>query len=327
MKVCKNCGQSVQDIESFCPRCGSREFISGGQGGQRPPQRAPYNPQNDGGAQPSQARTPQMAPPGYRHPNARPNTPPQGQQPNRNVQQRPPQGQPPMGGPQGQQMRPPQGQPPMGGPQGQPMNNGYQNQGPQGQPMRGPQGQPPMGGPQGQPMQGYPNQGPQGQPMNNGYPNMGPQNQFNNDFMNPNDPNMQPGKKGLFGKKGNKPPKQPKAPKPPKQPKAPKPPKQPKAPKQMGANGPMPGQMPGQPQQMNQFEGPMDTVVSIKDWLILLVKMMIPILNIIVIIGAWTGKPMNESVRNYLKLYTFVLVIGVVAAFGLSTMITAALTF
>ena len=74
MKVCKNCGQSVQDIESFCPRCGSREFISGGQGGQRPPQRAPYNPQNDGGAQPSQARTPQMAPPGYRHPNARPNT-------------------------------------------------------------------------------------------------------------------------------------------------------------------------------------------------------------------------------------------------------------
>ena len=301
MKVCKNCGQSVQDIESFCPRCGSREFISGGQGGQRPPQRAPYNPQNDGGAQPSQARTPQMAPPGYRHPNARPNTPPQGQQPNRNVQQ-----------------RPPQGQPPMGGPQGQPMNNGYQNQGPQGQPMRGPQGQPPMGGPQGQPMQGYPNQGPQGQPMNNGYPNMGPQNQFNNDFMNPNDQNMQPGKKGLFGKKGNKPPKQPKAP---------KPPKQPKAPKQMGANGPMPGQMPGQPQQMDQFEGPMDTVVSIKDWLILLVKMMIPILNIIVIIGAWTGKPMNESVRNYLKLYTFVLVIGVVAAFGLSTMITAALTF
>lgn len=287
MKVCKNCGQSVQDIESFCPRCGSREFISGGQGGQRPPQRAPYNPQNDGGAQPSQARTPQMAPPGYRHPNARPNTPPQGQQPNRNVQQRPPQGQPPMGGPQGQQMRPPQGQPPMGGPQGQPM-------------------------------QGYPNQGPQGQPMNNGYPNMGPQNQFNNDFMNPNDQNMQPGKKGLFGKKGNKPPKQPKAP---------KPPKQPKAPKQMGANGPMPGQMPGQPQQMDQFEGPMDTVVSIKDWLILLVKMMIPILNIIVIIGAWTGKPMNESVRNYLKLYTFVLVIGIVAAFGLSTMITAALTF
>lgn len=314
MKVCKNCGQSVQDIESFCPRCGSREFISGGQGGQRPPQRAPYNPQNDGGAQPSQARTPQMAPPGYRHPNARPNTPPQGQQPNRNVQQRPPQGQPPMGGPQGQQMRPPQGQPPMGGPQGQPMNNGYQNQGPQGQPMRGPQGQPPMGGPQGQPPMG----GPQGQPMNNGYPNMGPQNQFNNDFMNPNDQNMQPGKKGLFGKKGNKPPKQPKAP---------KPPKQPKAPKQMGANGPMPGQMPGQPQQMDQFEGPMDTVVSIKDWLILLVKMMIPILNIIVIIGAWTGKPMNESVRNYLKLYTFVLVIGVVAAFGLSTMITAALTF
>ena len=206
----------------------------------------------------------------------------------------------------------------MGGPQGQPMNNGYQNQGPQGQPMRGPQGQPPMGGPQGQPMQGYPNQGPQGQPMNNGYPNMGPQNQFNNDFMNPNDQNMQPGKKGLFGKKGNKPPKQPKAP---------KPPKQPKAPKQMGTNGPMPGQMPGQPQQMDQFEGPMDTVVSIKDWLILLVKMMIPILNIIVIIGAWTGKPMNESVRNYLKLYTFVLVIGVVAAFGLSTMITAALTF
>ena len=327
MKVCKNCGQSVQDIESFCPRCGSREFISGGQGGQRPPQRAPYNPQNDGGAQPSQARTPQMAPPGYRHPNARPNTPPQGQQPNRNVQQRPPQGQPPMGGPQVQQMRPPQGQPSMGGPQGQPMNNGYQNQGPQGQPMRGPQGQPPMGGPQGQPpmggpqgqpMQGYPNQGPQGQPMNNGYPNMGPQNQFNNDFMNPNDQNMQPGKKGLFGKKGNKPPKQLKAP---------KPPKQPKAPKQMGANGPMPGQMPGQPQQMDQFEGPMDTVVSIKDWLILLVKMMIPILNIIVIIGAWTGKPMNESVRNYLKLYTFVLVIGVVAAFGLSTMITAALTF
>ena len=314
MKVCKNCGQSVQDIESFCPRCGSREFISGGQGGQRPPQRAPYNPQNDGGAQPSQARTPQMAPPGYRHPNARPNTPPQGQQPNRNMQQRPPQGQPPMGGPQRQQMRPPQGQPPMGGPQGQPMNNGYQNQGPQGQPMRGPQGQPPMGGPQGQPPMG----GPQGQPMNNGYPNMGPQNQFNNDFMNPNDQNMQPGKKGLFGKKGNKPPKQPKAP---------KPPKQPKAPKQMGANGPMPGQMPGQPQQMDQFEGPMDTVVSIKDWLILLVKMMIPILNIIVIIGAWTGKPMNESVRNYLKLYTFVLVIGVVAAFGLSTMITAALTF
>lgn len=61
--------------------------------------------------------------------------------------------------------------------------------------------------------------------------------------------------------------------------------------------------------------------------IILLVKMMIPILNIIVIIGAWTGKPMNESVRNYLKLYTFVLVIGIVAAFGLSTMITAALTF
>lgn len=258
MKECKKCGQYVQDVETYCPRCGSRELEvkQGNPVIQRPPQRVQQVPNHNqgNGAPPNTFRQPQPAPPGYRNPNFVPGaTQPQGSravnQPNPNMAPRP---------------------------AGNPMNNGGQmHQNNPNNPNNPNMGQrPPMPGN----MQAPAQNGRRG-PAPNQPVNMQAQMQSSV---------QEPGKKHKFGfGKGKKAP---------------------------GAN--QGNQVPPHQQQIN-MQNSMNTmtteamqdnsVVSIMEWLIILVKLIIPIYNIIFLIGAWTNKPMNETVRNYLKLYTFVL--------------------
>lgn len=67
MQVCKQCGQAVQDVETYCPRCGSSQLApDNSQRRQKPAinnHQKPTNIQTNG-------RVPQAAPPGYRNPNA-----------------------------------------------------------------------------------------------------------------------------------------------------------------------------------------------------------------------------------------------------------------
>ena len=78
MKICRQCGQSVQDVENYCPRCGSNKLAD--ENVQRQPTRVPRaaagrpvapngtQVSNNGG--PNQHRHIQQAPAGYRNPNA-----------------------------------------------------------------------------------------------------------------------------------------------------------------------------------------------------------------------------------------------------------------
>ena len=66
MQVCKQCGQAVQDVETYCPRCGSSQLIPDST--QRV-QRPPAMPNSQGIANNTVMRQPQPAPPGYRNPN------------------------------------------------------------------------------------------------------------------------------------------------------------------------------------------------------------------------------------------------------------------
>ena len=65
--------------------------------------------------------------------------------------------------------------------------------------------------------------------------------------------------------------------------------------------------------------------VSVKDWLILWFKLIIPILNIIVIIQILTDKngKYNESIRNYVKAYMIMFAISLVAGLAGSAAVTA----
>lgn len=65
--------------------------------------------------------------------------------------------------------------------------------------------------------------------------------------------------------------------------------------------------------------------VTVKDWLILWFKLIIPILNIVVIIQVLTDKngKYNESVRNYIKAYLIMFAISLVAGLAGSFAVTA----
>lgn len=240
MKVCKQCGQSVQDVETYCPRCGSGQLIPDtAQRTQQRPQQPQQRARQDMGGMgaPSQARQPQQAPPGYRNPNSV----------NMNQQrpvQRPPQQRPPQ--------RPPQGQVP---PQRQ---QNFQNQAPQQRPVQQVQ-------------------------------------QDDYGFGVQETPEVVQGKKKLgFGKKNKQQVQQPM-----------------QQPVQQQAQ---PNQAYGMPydtsMQGNVYGG--DETVTIKEWFIMLLKLMIPIYNIIFIIGAWKGKGVKPSMQNYIKVYTIMLGISLV---------------
>ena len=290
MKRCTYCGQSVQDTESSCPRCGSKELevirvaqtnINGGPNMNRPPM-----PNN---GNPGMNRPPM--------PNGGPNGGPHGgpQRP-----QRPPM---PNGGPQ----RPPI---PNGSPQRPPIPNGGPQR-PQRPPMPngGPQ-RPPMsnGGPQRPPMpNGGPNGSPQRPPMSNGRPpvlngrppmsNQNPsqtmnQEDIDNDFgVSLEDNNViQPDrkKKGLGFGTGKRTPKN-------------KP------------ESPIDASTAGYNQETPQF-GMND--ISMIDWLKLLLLCFIPIYNIIHIIKHAIGSPnISPVITNYFRA-SLIISIGFGIIFG-----------
>ena len=313
MKECRQCGQSVQDVETYCPRCGSGNLVQVQDASRqvsRPqprPQQSFGNPQN----QPNnQYRQPQQAPPGFRNPNAVNGRPPQ-------PGQRPMQGKPMNNG----QQRPMQGQP---------MNNGQMqgfNQG------GGQHGQMPGYGQQ-RPMSGQPNQMGQRpmQPPRNQMPGL------DESFTEEEAP-----KKGLFGKG-----KKEKAPKKVKEPKAEKPKKlsrKEKKAQQMaemqqmqqmnemnGFNQAEDNRMNNRQHQgfapqshnmpVNDFEnsgvGNFDEVVSVKEWFFMLLKMLIPIYNIIFLIRVLTGNTNSkQSMVNFMKLQA--IMICIIIAFSVLT--------
>lgn len=306
MKECRQCGQSVQDVETYCPRCGSGNLVQMQDINTRQPARPQPRPQQSFGnpqnQQNNQFRQPQQAPPGFRNPNAVNNRPPQ-------PGQRPMNGQPPMQGQPGQR----------------PMNNGQMqgfNQGNnQGGQMPG-YGQRPMNGQPNQ-MGQRPMQPPRNQPMgiDEGFEAEAP-------------------KKGLFGKgKKEKAPKEPKAPKAEKPKKLSR--KEKKAQKlaemqqmqeMQGMNGfddsARQEQVARQNAQARQFApqshnmnvndfetdavGNFDEVVSVKEWFFMLLKMLIPIYNIVFLIKVLTGNTNSkQSMVNFMKLQAIMIAITV----------------
>lgn len=230
MKVCRQCGQSVQDVETYCPRCGSNKLAD--ENVQRQPNRVPRaaagRPVAPNGVQvnnggPNQHRHIQQAPAGYRNPNA--------------VIQNPNQG-----------------------------NPGYNNK-----------------------AAGFNNQGFNDQ-----------DDDFDNGFgMVEEEQPVQNTKKGLLGKG--------------KQPKAPKTPKMPKAPANQQMRQQVDQHMGQQiEQQVDQQIGNSNNVITFKDWLILFLKMAIPVYNIIIIVKALTNPYENPTLKNYFK--ASIILAGIVAA-------------
>ena len=265
MKECRQCGQSVQDVETYCPRCGSGNLVQMQDINTRQPARPQPRPQQSFGnpqnQQNNQFRQPQQAPPGFRNPNAVNNRPPQ------------------------------PGQRPM---------NGQPNQ----------MGQRPMQPPRNQPMG-----------IDEGFEAEAP-------------------KKGLFGKgKKEKAPKEPKAPKAEKPKKLSR--KEKKAQKlaemqqmqeMQGMNGfddsARQEQVARQNAQARQFApqshnmnvndfetdavGNFDEVVSVKEWFFMLLKMLIPIYNIVFLIKVLTGNTNSkQSMVNFMKLQAIMIAITV----------------
>lgn len=244
MKVCKQCGQAVQDVETYCPRCGSGQLIADTtqrtqQRIQQPQQRVNQDQSRTGA--PSQARQPQQAPPGYRNPNSIP-------------QQR-------------QVQRPPQSQ------QGRPQQRPQQVQTAQGQQR------------QAQPQ--YQNQ----------------QRASQNQQMQQDDygfaPDMEQAhvkekKKFGFGKKSKADKVQ-----------------QPQAVQQQAPVNQGQGAYSTPPYSTQNGAGIVtDETVTLKEWFIMMLKLLIPIYNIIFIIGAWKGNNVKPSMQNYIKMYTILLGVG-----------------
>ena len=216
---------------------------------------------------------------------------PQGQQMQGGMR---PQGQQMQGGmrPQGQQGMRPQGQQ-MGGMRPQP---GQQMQGgmrPQGQQNGGMRPQQP-----GQQMGGMRPQGQQNNGFDNGYGQN--QNQMNNDYGLPNDfdingdaeVDLSKKKKGLFGK-GNK--------------------------AQNNNNntgfGMTEQQNPMQsaPNDMNvAMQAGGYPVITVGQWVIMFIQLIIPIWNIIFIVKTLTNKHENPTKQNYLKAYLIIFVISMI---------------
>lgn len=320
MKVCKKCGQSVQDVETYCPRCGSTNLVADapqrapirpqqrpmpnqnqgapmGNGNPSAPRRAPApNQMNNGmggmpggNGAPSQYRQPQQAPPGYRNPNAAPQT-----QPNRQP------GQP--GQPQQQQFRQ-QANPNMGN-----NNHGYTH----GQPMPG---------------QRPPVQRPQQAPYQSNLGNFNSEIDNDNDF-EPVDTSKKKRFSGIGLGKGKQPNDNSNQPKTSKFPKLSK--NQPQDDTQSQAVN---------QQAPNSFGVPYDTsnnsamnmgfsseTVTMKEWLIMILKLLIPIYNIIFLIKAWKGIGVKPSMHTYLKLYTIILLVSLAIGLALSIISTVLLS-
>lgn len=296
MKICGKCGFVVADENEYCPRCGSGNLR--------------YKPD-----QPQQAQRPQPMP-------------------NGGMRQNP--GQPGQGG---------YGvQPGQGGYGGQPVNRPMQPQPVRTQPMPGQPGRPqPMPGQQRQPAypqnpqnQGYqprpnmaqqpgnPQPGGQPRPMPNGYQQNGqpvrrpqPAQKQNNEYgadqfigddqFNIDDDNGF--EDAAVGKKrGNK------KVKPPKQPKQPKSPKQSQQAQQNGyAEG-----------GMGYGDAEMAPVMSVKDWVLFFIKMIIPIYNIIVVVKALTGS-YNPNLTSYVKTMLIMTAITLLITILMSAVIGGAL--
>ena len=291
MKICGKCGLVVTDDNEYCPRCGSGNLR--------------YKQD-----QPQQAQRPQ-------------------QMPNGGMRQNP--GQPGHGGYGGQ--------PGQGGYGGQPVNRPMQSQ-PQPvrpQPMPGQSGRPqPMPGQQRQtaypqntqnpgyqprpnvaPQPGNPQPGGQPRPIPNGYQQNGqpvrrpqPAQQQNNEYgadqfigddqFNIDDDNGF--EDAAIGKKrGNK---------------KVKPPKQPKQPQQAGY---------AEDGGMGYGDAEMAPVMSVKDWLLFFIKMIIPIYNIIVVVKALTGS-YNPNLTSYVKTMLIMTAITMLITILMSAVVGGALS-
>lgn len=297
MKICGKCGFVVADENEYCPRCGSGNLR--------------YKPD-----QPQQAQRPQPMPNGGMRQNpgqtgqggygVQPGQGGYGGQPvNRPMQPQPARPQSMPGQPGRQQ--------PMPGQQRQPaypqnhQNPGYQprpnmapkpgNQQPGGQPR-------PM--PNGYQQNGQPARRPQQAPQqNNEY---GADRFIGDDQFNIDDDNGF--EDAAVGKKrGNK---KVKPPKPPKKPKQPKQPKQDAQPGYAEDGG------------MGYGDAEMAPVMSVKDWLLFFIKMIIPIYNIIVVVKALTGS-YNPNLTSYVKTMLIMTAITLLITILMSAVIGRAL--
>ena len=206
-----------------------------------------------------------------------------------NMRNRPPQGRPPQG-------RPPQGRPPQGRP-------------PQGRP---PQGRPPQGmPPQGRPPQGRPPQGrqPQGRPPQGGQPSV-----YNKELGN-----TQGKKPGLFKSRKQKHAEM--------QAEIAQM-KQMQQPNQFVQNNqpqrPVGPSKPGQSvqvQQKSDFSDDDYIDLTTKDWIILLVTLAIPLINIYYIISNMNNMQSPPYKRNFLKAYGLYLAVGMGISLILSVII------
>lgn len=307
MKICGKCGLVVPDDNEYCPRCGSGNLR--------------YKPD-----QPQQAQRPQPMPNGGMRQN-----PGQPGQP----------GQPGHGGYGGQ--------PGQGGYGGQPVNRPMQPQ-PQPQPARPQQ----MPGQPGRPQQMPGQQRQPAYPQNPGYqprPNMAPQpgnqqpggqhrtmpNGYQQNGQPVRHPQPAPKQNNEYGadqfigddqfnidddngfedaaagkRRGNK------KVKPPKQPKQPKQSKQAKQPQQDA----QPGYAEGGG--MGYGDAEMAPVMSVKDWVMFFIKMIIPIYNIIVIVKALTGS-YNPNLTSYVKTMLIMTAISLLITILMSAVIGGAL--
>lgn len=275
MKICGKCGFVVADENEYCPRCGSGNLR--------------YKPD-----QPQQAQRPQPMPNGGMRQNpGQPGQSGYGVQPGQGGYGGQPVNRPMQPQPQPARPQPMPGQPgrpqPMPGQQRQPaypknpQNPGYQprpNMAPKpGNPQPG--GQPrPM--PNGYQQNGQPVRRPQPTPkQNNEY---GADQFIGDDQFNIDDDNGF--EDAAVGKKRGS-----KKVKPPKQPKQPKPPKQPQQAQQAGY---------AEDGGMGYGDAEMAPVMSVKDWVLFFIKMIIPIYNIIVVVKALTGS-YNPNLTSYVK--------------------------
>lgn len=297
MKICGKCGLVVPDDNEYCPRCGSGNLR--------------HKPD-----QPQQAQRPQPMPNGGMRQN--PGQPGQGgygvqpgqggyggQPVNRPMQPQPARPQPMPGQPGRPQSMPGQQRQPAY-PQN-PQNQGYQprpNMAPQpGNPQPG--GQPrPM--PNGYQQNGQPVRRPQPAPkQNNEY---GADQFIGDDQFNIDDDNGF--EDAAVGKKRGS-----KKVKPPKQPKQPKPSKQPQQAQQAGYT---------EDGVMGYGDAEMAPVMSVKDWVLFFIKMIIPIYNIIVVVKALTGS-YNPNLTSYVKTMLIMTAITLLITILMSAVIGGAL--
>ena len=91
--------------------------------------------------------------------------------------------------------------------------------------------------------------------------------------------------------------------------------------KRMQAQANAPVQQAVEPQQ-NEFMEPAPEFITVKDWLILMIKLIVPIYNIITIVKIWKSSAITPIKSNYIKAY--VIYFGI--TFGVSLVLALILT-